>query len=104
MPSSRTPTDRERRMIDDRHEGFEPLGVVLARTLDNIRRTMDRKHGAAEKILAGLQEAADTARLAAEVAVIIQDARNEGVAGTRTAYRVLGCLGLCVYHENGVGQ
>lgn len=91
-------------MIDDRHEGFEPLGVVLVRALDRIKGAMDHKRDSAGKILSGLQEAADTARIASEIAVIIQDARNEGVADTRTAYRVLGRLGLCVYHEYGVSQ
>lgn len=53
----------------------------------------------AERIAAGLKDAVEIASLAASVALIIQQSREEDVSATRTAYRILGRLGVCEYHE-----
>lgn len=51
------------------------------------------------RIIDGLHEASEIARKAAEVAFIIQEAREEDASATRTAYRILGHLGIITYHE-----
>jgi len=51
------------------------------------------------KIVNALDEAAAVARQAARVAFLIQEAREEGISATRTAYRILGALGLTNYSE-----
>ena len=45
------------------------------------------------------ERSTDIARAASAVALIIQDSREEDVSATRTAYRILGHLGLCAYDE-----
>lgn len=56
------------------------------------------------RIIEGLADAAETARKAGEVAFIIQQSREDDISATRTAYRILGHLGLCVYHEPAAGR
>lgn len=51
------------------------------------------------KIIDGLAEAANTARLASEIAVIIQNGREEDASAMRTAYRILEHLGHCKLRE-----
>ncbi|HKT54515.1 MAG TPA: hypothetical protein VJP88_08680 [Caulobacteraceae bacterium] len=58
----------------------------------------------ADRIIEGLKDAQEIARKASEVAFIIQEAREEDASATRTAYRILGHLGLCVYHEPDAGR
>lgn len=52
-----------------------------------------------ERIVEGLSDAVVAARTAGEVALIIQQSREEDATATRTAYRILGHLGIIRYHE-----
>ena len=52
-----------------------------------------------KRISDALVEANIAARLASEVAFIIQQAQEEGVSATRAAYRILGHLGFIRYTE-----
>lgn len=90
-------------MLDDRQEGFQHIGRVVERVIEQLREKVEKQgrdgDDDATRIVAGLTEAVETARLASSVALIIQRSREEGVTATRTAYRILGRLGVCKYHE-----
>lgn len=52
-----------------------------------------------ERVMEGLADAVEISTLANSVALIIQQSREEDASATRTAYRILSCLGVCEYHE-----
>jgi hypothetical protein len=56
------------------------------------------------RVMEGLGEAVATARLASSVAQIIQTSREEDASATRTAYRILGHLGVIEYHEPKIAE